>query len=99
MKPKDFTRVVPVPVVIRAFVNGHEVRALLDTGSMADFLSTTIVDQLKVETDVLAKPLPVQLAVHGSRSSINHCATVDLAYQDIRCKQRFDVVNLDLRTA
>lgn len=95
MKLKDFTRVVPVPIVVKAFVNGHAVRALLDTGSMADFLSTTTVHQLQLVVDVLAKPLPVQLAVHGSRSSINCCAMVDFACQDIACKHRFDMVNLD----
>ncbi|TFK78470.1 hypothetical protein K466DRAFT_448921, partial [Polyporus arcularius HHB13444] len=95
MKPKDYTRTVPVPVVVEATVNGHAVRALLDTGSMADFLSTTIADQLKLDLEVLAKPLPVQLAVHGSRSSINCCTTVDFGYQGIACKRRFDVVNLD----
>ncbi|TFK78453.1 hypothetical protein K466DRAFT_448238, partial [Polyporus arcularius HHB13444] len=95
MRPKDYTRTVPVPVVVEAMVNGHAVRALLDTGSMADFLSTTIADQLKLDLEVLAKPLPVQLAVHGSRSSINCCTTVDFGYQGIACKRRFDVVNLD----
>ncbi|TFK79489.1 hypothetical protein K466DRAFT_579187 [Polyporus arcularius HHB13444] len=53
MKPKDYTRTVPVPVVVEATVNGHAVRALLDTGSMADFLSTTIADQLKLDLETL----------------------------------------------
>lgn len=94
-RPKDLRRRIPRPVVVIVKVNGKPVRALLDTGSMADFISTTIVDQLKLETEVLVKPLPVQLAVHGSRSKINHSATVDFSYQGISGKRRFDVVNLD----
>ncbi len=95
MKPKDFTRSVPMPIVVAAQVNRHTIRALLDTGSMADFLSTTIADQLGLTLEILEKPLPVQLAVHSSQSKINCCTTVDFAYQDVACKRRFDVVNLD----
>ncbi|TFY57697.1 hypothetical protein EVJ58_g6867 [Rhodofomes roseus] len=95
MRPKDFARNIPKPLIVEVFIQGHSVRALLDTGCMADFLSTTLVDQLRLKKDVLAKPLPVQLAVHGSRSKINFSTTVELAYQDIKCKRRFDIVNLD----
>ncbi|PIL26935.1 hypothetical protein GSI_10073 [Ganoderma sinense ZZ0214-1] len=62
---------------------------------MADFMSTTLVDQLGLKTEVLAKPLSLQLAVHGSRSKINHSVTVEFAYQEIKCPRRFDVANLD----
>ena len=95
MRTKDFTRTLPKPIVVMVEVNGKPVQALIDTGSMADFLSTTIVDQLGLNKEILAKPLPVQLAVHGSRSKINCCVSVDFKYQEIECKWRFDVVNLD----
>ncbi|EJF55512.1 hypothetical protein DICSQDRAFT_38663, partial [Dichomitus squalens LYAD-421 SS1] len=95
MKPKDFTRQLPKPIVVTVYVNDKPVRALVDTGSMADFISTTVVDQLGLHKEILAKPLPVQLAVHGSRSKINCGTTVDFKYQGIDCKRRFDVVNLD----
>ena len=95
LKPKDFTRTLPKPIEVTVRINNKPVRALLDTGSMADFVSTTIVDQLGLTKEVLAKPLPVQLAVHGSRSKINCSVTVDFEYQEINCKRRFDVVNLD----
>ena len=62
---------------------------------MADFMSTILVDQLGLKREILAKSLPVQLAVHGSRSRINCSVTADFEYQDIACKRRFDVVNLD----
>ncbi|TBU36109.1 hypothetical protein BD309DRAFT_985179, partial [Dichomitus squalens] len=95
MRPKDFSRVIPKPVVLLVYINGERARALLDTGSMADFMSTTLVDQLGLKKDILAKPLPVQLAVHGSRSKINCSVMAEFSYQDIRCQRRFDVVNLD----
>ena len=95
MRTKDFTRNVPKPIIVAVRIAGKPCRALLDTGSMADFMSTTLVDQLRLTKEVLAKPLPVQLAVHGSRSKINCSVTADFEYQDIACKRRFDVVNLD----
>ena len=41
------------------------------------------------------KPLPIQLAVYGSRSKINCGTTVNVQYQTINCDWMFDVVNLD----
>ena len=95
MKPKDFNRIILKPVIVLVHVNGHRARALLDTGSMGDFMSTTLVDQLGLKTEVLVKPLALQLAVHRSRSKINHSVTVEFAYQEIKCPRRFDVANLD----
>ncbi|KAJ3002424.1 hypothetical protein NUW54_g5853 [Trametes sanguinea] len=95
MHPKDYTRKAPMPVVVNVQINGHSARALLDTGCMADFISTTLVDQLKITTEVLAKQLPVQLAVQGSRSKINRTCAVEFSYQDISSKRRFDVANLE----
>jgi len=70
-------------------------RALLDTRSMANFVSTTVVDQLRLPKDIFQKPLSVQLAVHGSRSKINCGTTVRFQYQMIDCQKTFDIVNLD----
>ncbi|KAJ8456367.1 hypothetical protein ONZ51_g12171 [Trametes cubensis] len=95
MRPKDSTRKAPMPIVVSVTVNGHRARALLDTGCMADFISTTLVDQLKIPTVVLEKQLPVQLAVQGSRSKINRVCSIDFTYQEIGCKRRFDVANLE----
>ena len=95
MRLKDQSRKIPEPIVVLAKINGHQVWALLDTGSMADFLSTTVVDQLDLQSEQYAKPLPIQLAVHGSRSKINCGVRVNFQYQDINCEQRFDVANLD----
>ena len=95
MRVKDHARKVPEPIVILAKINGHQIRALLDTGSMADFLSTTVVDQLGLQKEYYLKPLSVQLAVHGSRSKINCGARVNFQYQAINCERRFDIANLD----
>ena len=78
---KDKTRKLPEPIVALVKVNGQSIRVLLDTGSMADFLSTMIVDQLKLQKETYQKLLPVQLAVHGSRSKINCGMTVQFQYQ------------------
>lgn len=57
MRLKDQTRKVPEPIIVLAKINGHQIRALLDTGSMADFLSTTVVDQLNLQKEYYTKPL------------------------------------------
>ncbi|TCD60681.1 hypothetical protein EIP91_009663, partial [Steccherinum ochraceum] len=62
---------------------------------MADFVSTTIVDQLKLKTEVLQKPIPVQMAVRGSRSKINWSVRAQLKLYDIDSPRQFDVANLD----
>lgn len=95
MRVKDQTRRVPEPVVILAKINGQEVQAPIDTGSMADFISTTVAEQLKLNKEVYAKPLSVQLAVHGSRSKINCGMRVRFQYQSIDCEKRFNIANLD----
>ncbi len=38
---------------------------------MGDFISSTVADQLGLKRIELAVPLPLQLAVQGSRSKIN----------------------------
>lgn len=62
---------------------------------MADFLSTTLIDQLDLRKEFYSKPLSVQLAVHGSRSKIDCGVRVNSQYQNIDCERRFDVANID----
>ncbi|KAG6840104.1 hypothetical protein H0H87_012499, partial [Tephrocybe sp. NHM501043] len=92
--PRDFTRIVPKPVVVVIEVNGHPSWALLDSGSVGDFMSTTLADQLKVQKIVLAKPLPLQLAVQGSRSKVNYGTKVNIKYQNIDEERYLDIANL-----
>ncbi|KAG2742092.1 hypothetical protein P692DRAFT_20749485, partial [Suillus brevipes Sb2] len=68
---RDFKRLIPKPLVIVVHINGRPARALIDTGSLADFMSTSLADQLRVKKIELEKPLTIQLAVQGSRSKVN----------------------------
>jgi hypothetical protein len=43
-KPKDFERKVPKYLVVNVEINNQVVRALIDSGSLADFVSTTVAD-------------------------------------------------------
>jgi hypothetical protein len=88
-------RILPKLVVIRIDVNGLPVRALVDSGSLGDFVSSTLVDQLKLKRTILEKPLGLQLAVQGSRSKINALVEISYSYQDIKESRRFDVANLN----
>ena len=95
MRVKDKTRRTPECIVVPVKINGQVIRALLDSGSMADFISTTVADQLRLPKVTYQKPLSVQLAVHGSRSKINCGTTVRFQYQTIDCEKTFDIANLD----
>ena len=76
-------------------INDHPIRALLDSGSLGDFISSTLVDQLSIIREVLDSPLSLHLAVQGSRSKVNARATVNLKYQGINEKRTLDVINLN----
>ncbi|RPD59587.1 hypothetical protein L227DRAFT_586497 [Lentinus tigrinus ALCF2SS1-6] len=91
---RDFRRVVPDPVVVIVYVNGHPSRALLDSGSQADFISGRLAHQLRIKAKELEKPLPVQLAVQGSRSKVNYGCKVRFQYQDINEERYFDVLSV-----
>ncbi|KAJ3963622.1 hypothetical protein EV361DRAFT_985947, partial [Lentinula raphanica] len=91
---KDFSRRIPKSLVVVVKVNGHPARALIDTGSLGDFISTTFADQLGIEKMELTKPLPLQLAVQGSRSKINWGVKTHFQYQGISEQRYFDVANL-----
>jgi hypothetical protein len=92
--PKIPQRVVAKPLVIVVLVNDQPVRALVDSGSLGDLISTTIADQLKLRRSELQEPITLQLAVQGSRSKINHTVDVRFKYQDIEEKHTFFVANL-----
>ena len=63
---KDKLHKLLEPIIIQIKINGKPMHALLDTGSMANFLSTTVVDQPQLPRVTYKKPLSVQLMVHGS---------------------------------
>ncbi|KAI0077771.1 hypothetical protein K474DRAFT_1620737, partial [Panus rudis PR-1116 ss-1] len=92
--PRDLKRLVPEPVVVVVHINGHPARALLDSGSLADFMSAKLAHQLGIKTFELVKPLPVHLAVQGSRAKINMGCKASIRYQGISEDRYFDIVNL-----
>ncbi|KAG9221532.1 hypothetical protein CCMSSC00406_0009355 [Pleurotus cornucopiae] len=91
---KDYSRMVPKPVTITVNVNGQPARALIDSGSLGDFISTNLVEQLGLKKIQLKNPLAVQLAVQGSRSKINYGCRAKINYQNIAEERYFDVINL-----
>lgn len=92
---KGNQRVLPKPIIVKVTVNDHPARALLDSGSLGDFMSSTLADQLGLKKTTLDVPLALQLAVQGSRSKVNSVATVQLRYQEINERRTFDIINLN----
>ncbi|KAL4258218.1 CCHC-type domain-containing protein [Pleurotus pulmonarius] len=92
---KDRERAVPSPVVVTVQINGKPAKALLDSGSLDDFMSLTLADQLGGKTKVmLVKLIPLQLAVQGSCTKINWSCKASISYQSIDEEQMFDVINI-----
>ena len=92
---KSTSRILLKPIVVKVEVNGHPVRALLDSGSLGDFVSSTLVDQLSIAREALDSPLSLHLAVQGSRSKVNARATIKLQYQTIVEIRTLDIINLN----
>ncbi|KAG6825929.1 hypothetical protein H0H93_016960, partial [Arthromyces matolae] len=93
-RPKDPSRMIPDPVVVTVKLNGKPVRALVDSGSLGDFVSTTVVGQLGLKKEELKSPLSVLLAAQGSRSKINYGVSAKFEYAGILEDRHFDVMNL-----
>ncbi|KAJ8473319.1 hypothetical protein ONZ51_g7961 [Trametes cubensis] len=91
---RDFRRVIPEPIVVVVTINGQPARTLLDSGSLADFMSTKFAHQLGVPPQELEKPLPVQLAVQGSRAKVSCGCKAELQYQNVKETRYFDLMNL-----
>ncbi|KAF8808285.1 hypothetical protein BYT27DRAFT_7189062 [Phlegmacium glaucopus] len=88
-------RILPKPIVVKVTIDGHPAWALLDSGSLGDFMSSTLADQLSVKKEKLDVPLPLQLAVQGSRSKVNAVTSVQFQYQGINEQQTFDIININ----
>jgi hypothetical protein len=80
---------------LRIGINGSPARALIDLGSLGDFISSTLVDQLKIKRHLLDKAIGLQIAVQGSRSKINSTVHAQLTYQSINETRQLDVANLN----
>jgi hypothetical protein len=94
-RPKLTGHLTPRSLVVVVLINDLPCHALLDSGSLMDFVSTTVVDQLKLKFDLLEKPIPLQLVVSSSRSIVKATTTVDLKYQDISGPRTLDIANLE----
>ena len=92
---KDFKRCILCPIIITVKINRELTRVMIDLGSLADFMSTKFVDQIGVRKIALAKLLPIQLTVQGSRLKVNYCTNVRIQYREINSIQHFDIMNLD----
>jgi hypothetical protein len=88
------TQVIQKLIVIVVKINGHPARELVDSGSLEDFMSSALAEQLHVEKDEFAAPVMVQLAVQGFHLKLNYNAKVQFEYQLINEKRNFDVINL-----
>jgi hypothetical protein len=91
---QDMTRPIPKLLVIVVNINGHPARALIDLGSLSDFILGALVQQLNLPKEELAKPLQVQMAVQGSCSKVNYGTRVRMTYQGIKGEHYFNVMNL-----
>ena len=92
---KDKTRLLPKPVVLKVKVDGQVARALVDSRSQGDFMSSTLVDQLELKRTGFAEPLKLQLAVQGSHSVINARVEARFQFNEIDKRCVFDVINLN----
>jgi len=75
---KGHHRILPKPIMVKVTINDQPARALLDSGSLGDFMSSTLADQLAMKRSILDAPLSLQLAVQGSRSKVNSAGTSDV---------------------
>lgn len=94
-RPRDHSRSIPKPIIIEVLINNQKANALLDSGLLADFMSTTLADQLGLQRTPLDKPIHVQLATKGSRTTINYGVMSQIEWGSISESRRFDVMNLD----
>jgi hypothetical protein len=82
---RDNTRRVPHAITVQARLNGESVRVLLDSGSRADIISTTIVNQLNLPKTAPTKPLQLVLAISGLKGVVNYAAKGQLLYKNPIC--------------
>ncbi len=93
-KVKDSSRPVPRPIVVVVKINGHPARALIDSGSLGDFISSNLAQQLNVAKIELANPVRAQMAVQGSSTKVNYGVKVNFEYQSINEERYLDIINL-----
>jgi hypothetical protein len=73
---RDFKRLGVIEGYMQ--INGNRAHVLLDGGSTLDMISANFTSVLALEMFQLKKPIKLQMATSGSRSSINHGARAEL---------------------
>jgi hypothetical protein len=76
-------------------INGHKVHVLLDGGSMLDLILANFAKVHQLKMFELKNLIHLQMAMSGSRSSIQYGAHAELKVGDLKQQRYFDVVNLD----
>ncbi|RPD70279.1 hypothetical protein L226DRAFT_444096, partial [Lentinus tigrinus ALCF2SS1-7] len=96
--PRDFSRLIPKPIIVDAFINGEKAKTLLDTGSLSDFITPAFAKHLGLKVFPLAKQISLNLAVKGSRAKISSGCIAELEYQEVQERRYFDVavMNYDI---
>ncbi|KZT32161.1 hypothetical protein SISSUDRAFT_994344, partial [Sistotremastrum suecicum HHB10207 ss-3] len=76
-------------------VNGIKAHALFDTGCESTMMSQQFADVNKIELQEFSNPMPLQLAVKGSRSVVYYGSQAQVTHGPIDRKVQFDIINLD----
>ncbi|KAJ8488543.1 hypothetical protein ONZ45_g13914 [Pleurotus djamor] len=93
---KGGERTLPSSVVVTVNVNGRSARALLDSGSMGDFMSMSLADQLGESSKIaMGRPIPSQLTVQDSCFEVKYSCRARLEYLGIGENHMFDVININ----
>jgi len=82
-------------VEVMVTIGGTEAKVLIDPGSTTDMVSTDFAKVAKLPPIELEEPLPLQLALTGSRSKINYGTRPEIEIGPIRQSRYFDITSLD----
>jgi hypothetical protein len=76
-------------------VQGLQAKALIDPGSTTDMVSSDFARVAKLEPIELETPIPLQLALSGSRSKINFGTRPKISLGSIEEERYLDITALD----
>lgn len=81
-------------VRISATINGHSVVCMVDSGSNADLISSTVVSLYNLPTKKLDDQLVIKLACQGSRTKCNEYCELPIVIDNRQYVQRMLVLNI-----
>ncbi|TCD60092.1 hypothetical protein EIP91_010759 [Steccherinum ochraceum] len=82
-------------LVVDLLINGHRARALLDSGSSIDAISTEFAAAIGLRTFPLDRSIRVQMGLVGSRGQITFGTNADLTIGSVTQQTYFDILNID----